>query len=157
SSIGLPHHNCDRPIADYRVPNMLRRSTIAGVIAVVPLAGCAVGPNFHSPAPPAATHYTRGQQPESTTDAPVAGGAPQTFVADRDIPGDWYSLFQSPTLDDLVRRALRESPTVDAAKAALRSAEATYIAERGGLLLPGADGQLGVTRQRSPGTTFGDP
>jgi len=136
---------------------MLRRSTIAGVIAVCSLAGCAVGPNFHSPAPPATTQYTRGQQPQVTTDSPVPGGGAQTLVADRDIPADWYSLFQSEPLDDLVRRALHDSPTVEAAKAALRSAEATYIAERGALLLPRADGQFGVTRQRSSSAAFGIP
>jgi NodT family efflux transporter outer membrane factor (OMF) lipoprotein len=136
---------------------MLRRSTIAGVIAVCSLAGCAVGPDFHSPAAPATANYTRGQQPDVTTDAPVAGGAAQTFVSDRDIPADWYGLFQSQQLDELVRRALHDSPTVEAAKASLRSAEDTYIAERGALLLPQADGQLGVTRQRSSGAAFGDP
>jgi NodT family efflux transporter outer membrane factor (OMF) lipoprotein len=142
---------------DYRVLNMLRRSTIAGVIAVTSLAGCAVGPNFHSPAPPTTTQYTRGRQPETTTETPVPGGAGQTLVADRDIPGDWYSLFQSEPLDELVRRALQDSPNVEAAKAALRSAEDTYKAERGALLLPGADGQFGVTRQSSPGAAFGIP
>ena len=84
---------------------MLRRSTIAGVIAVYSLAGCAVGPNFHSPAPPSTANYTRGQQPDVTTDAPGSGGAAQTFVVDRDIPADWYGLFQSEQLDELVRRA----------------------------------------------------
>jgi NodT family efflux transporter outer membrane factor (OMF) lipoprotein len=136
---------------------MLRRSTIAGVIAVSSLAGCAVGPNFHAPAPPATSNYTRGQQPAGTADVPVAGGAAQTFVSDRDIPADWYGLFQSEQLDDLVRRALHDSPTVEAAKAALRSAENTYIAERGALFLPQADGQLGVTRESVPGASFGDP
>jgi NodT family efflux transporter outer membrane factor (OMF) lipoprotein len=146
-----------RSISNYRVLNMLRRSTIAGVIAVGSLAGCAVGPNFHSPAPPATTTYTRGQQPDVTTDAPGSGGAAQTFVGDRDIPADWYGLFQSEQLDELVRRALHDSPTVEAAKASLRSAENTYIAERGALFLPQADGQLGVTRERVPGASFGDP
>ncbi len=136
---------------------MLRRSTIAGVIAVYSLAGCAVGPNFHSPAPPSTATYTRGQQPGVTTDAPGAGGAAQTLVSDRDIPADWYGLFQSEQLDELVRRALHDSPTVEAAKASLRSAEYTYIAERGALFLPQADGQLGVTRQRTSGAAFGDP
>jgi NodT family efflux transporter outer membrane factor (OMF) lipoprotein len=136
---------------------MLRRSTIAGAIAVASLAGCAVGPNFHSPPPPKTTQYARGQQPGTTVDAPVPGGIAQTFVADRDIPADWYSLFQSQPLDDLVRGALHDSPTVAAAKAALRSAEATYFAERGTLLLPQADGQFGVTRQRTSGAAFGNP
>lgn len=136
---------------------MFRRSTTAGVIAVFSLAGCAVGPNFQSPPPPAAARYTRGQQPDVTADAPGPGGAAQTLVADRDIPSDWYSLFKSEPLDDLVRRALQDSPTVEAAKAALRSAQYTYLAERGALLLPQADGQLGVTREKVPGATFGIP
>jgi NodT family efflux transporter outer membrane factor (OMF) lipoprotein len=136
---------------------MLRRSTIAGVIAVGALAGCAVGPNFHSPAAPSGASYTRGQQPQVTADAPAPAGAAQTFVNDRDIPADWYSLFQSAPLDELVRRALHDSPTVQAAKAALRSAQYSYSAERGALLLPQADGQLGVTRERVPGAAFGAP
>lgn len=136
---------------------MLRRSTIAGVIAVGSLAGCAVGPNFHSPPPPAATQYTRGESPDKTADAPGPAGESQTFVSERDIPADWYSLFQSQTLDELVRRALHDSPTVEAAKAALRSAQATYQAERGTLLLPGADAQGGVTRERVSGAAFGSP
>ena len=136
---------------------MLRRSTIAGVIAVSSLAGCAVGPDFHAPVPPGTSQYTRGQQPEGTSDAPVAGGVAQTIQSDRDIPADWYSLFQSAQLDDLVRRALHDSPSVEAAKAALRSAEYTYRAERGALFLPQVDGQLGVTRQKVPGASFGSP
>lgn len=139
-------------------PNyMTGRLTVPGVMAVAMLAGCAVGPNFHSPAPPATAHYTPGPQPDVTAGAPVAAGAAQTFVSDRDIPADWWSLFQSEPLDSLVRQALQDSPTVEAAKAALRSAEATYSAERGALLLPALDGQAGVTRERVPGVTFGQP
>lgn len=136
---------------------MLRRSTIAGVIAVGSLAGCAVGPNFHSPAAPATSTYTRGQQPDGTSDSPGTGGAAQTIQSDRDIPADWYSLFQSEPLDDLVRRALHDSPSVEAAEASLRSAEATYLAERGALFLPQVDGQFNVTRENVPGAAFGNP
>src|SRR3982074_1971021 len=136
---------------------MLRPSTIAGVIAVSCLDGPAVGPHLPSPQHTSTLQLARGQQPQVTTDAPVPGGGAQTLVADRDIPADWYSLFKSEPLDDLVRRALHDSPTVEAGKAALRSAEATYLAERGALLLPQADGQLGVTRQRSSSAAFGIP
>ena len=125
--------------------------------AVLLTAGCAVGPDFRTPQAPATTHYTPGQQPSVTADAPIAAGAAQTFVFERDIPGDWYSLFQSQPLDNLVRQALRDSPNVEAAKAALRSAQATYVAERGALFLPAADGQIGATRERVPGAAFGDP
>ena len=136
---------------------MFRRSTIAGAIAVLTIAGCAVGPRFEPPKPPSVSRYTPGAQPELTDAAPVAAGAAQHFENGRDIPADWWNLFQSGPLDDLVRRALRESPTIEAAKASLRSAEATYSAERGALLLPTVDGQLGATRERVPGAAFGDP
>ena len=132
-------------------------ATLAMHAAAVLISGCAVGPDFHTPEPPKATRYTPGQQPTVTVDAPGPAGAAQTFVLDRDIPGDWYSLFQSQPLDNLVRQALRDSPTLEAAKAALRSAQFTYLAERGALFLPTVDGQLGATRERIPGAAFGNP
>jgi len=61
------------------------------------------------------------------------------------------------SVDGLVRQALRDSPTLEAAKAALRSAAASYAAERGALLLPTVDAQAGVTRERAPGAAFGLP
>jgi len=134
-----------------------RKSIVGAIAALLGVNGCAVGPNFHSPAPPATTHYTPGAQPEATVEAPVPAGAAQKFIADRDIPGDWWSLFQSEPLDGLVRQALHDSPTVEAAKAALRAAQDTYVAERGALLLPTADGQLAATRERVPGAAFGQP
>jgi NodT family efflux transporter outer membrane factor (OMF) lipoprotein len=133
------------------------RLTIAGTLAVMALTACAVGPNFRSPAPPEGAHYTRAPQPQVTTEAPVPAGVAQTLVTDRDIPADWWNLFQSEPLDGLVRQALHDSPTVEAAKAALRSAEASYAAGRGALLLPGVDAQAAVTRERLPGAAFGQP
>src|SRR6185437_3497135 len=51
----------------------------------------------------------------------------------------------------------RDSPTVESAKAALRSAQENYVAERGALFLPGADGSFSATRQKTPGAAFGAP
>ena len=116
-----------------------------------------MGPDFHSPAPPATEHYTQGSQPQATVEAPGSAGAAQTFVPDRDIPGDWWTLFQSEPLDGWVRAALRDSPTIESAKAALRSAQESYLAERGSLLLPAADGTFSGTRQKAPGVAFGVP
>lgn len=141
----------------YLSNRMAGRSIVFGAIAAVLLAACAVGPDFHAPAAPTTTHYTRGSQPEVTAGAPGSVGAAQTFVADRDVPADWWSLFHSEPLDGLVRLALHDSPSVEAAKAALRSAQATYAAERGALLLPALDGQAGVIRERVPGAAFGNP
>jgi NodT family efflux transporter outer membrane factor (OMF) lipoprotein len=135
----------------------LARNTLFCVVISTALAACAVGPDFHSPAPPATEHYTQGAQPQTTEQAPGSAGAAQTFGADRDIPADWWTLFQSAPLDELVKTALHDSPTVESAKAALRSAQENYVAERGTLFLPGVDGNLSATRQKTPGAAFGAP
>ena len=133
------------------------RNALFCVVISTALGACAVGPNFHEPAPPATDHYTQGAQPQATVEAPGAAGASQTFIADRDIPGDWWTLFQSESLDSLVRAALRDSPTVESAKAALRSAQENYAAERGALLLPAFDGTFSGTREKQPSVAFGVP
>ena len=133
------------------------RNLLLCVAISAALAACAVGPNFHSPAPPATQHYTQGEQPQATVDAPGTAGAAQTFVSDRDIPGDWWTLFQSEPLDGLVRESLRDSPNIASAKAALRSAQENYLAERGSLLLPAADGTFSGAREKVSGASFGAP
>jgi NodT family efflux transporter outer membrane factor (OMF) lipoprotein len=143
------------PIDSSRPPGA--RNALVCVAFSAILTACAVGPNFHSPAPPATDHYTQGSQPQSTVEAPGGAGSVQTFSVDRDIPADWWTLFQSAPLDELVKSALHDSPTVEAAKAALRSAQENYLAERGSLLLPGADGSFSGTRQKTAGAAFGAP
>jgi NodT family efflux transporter outer membrane factor (OMF) lipoprotein len=125
--------------------------------ALTVLAGCAAGPNFHSPAPPATGHYTRSPEPMSTVASPGRSGSAQTLSTERDIPADWWALFHSKPLDALMRQALADSPTVQAAGAVLLSAALSYKAQRGALLLPGFDGQLQATREREPGAVFGEP
>jgi len=41
-----------------------------------------------------------------------------------DVAGDWWQEFQDPTLNDLIERAIRNAPSVEAAQAALESASA---------------------------------
>ena len=133
------------------------RNTLFCVAISAALTACALGPDFHSPAPPATQHYTQGEQPQATAEAPGTAGAVQTFVSDRDIPGDWWTLFQSEPLDRLVRESLRDSPNIESAKAVLRSAQENYLAERGSLLLPTADGTFSGAREKVPGAAFGAP
>ena len=127
------------------------------LLAATALSACAVGPDFHAPAPPATTHYTRAPEPTGTVSAPGASGTAQTFSTERDIPADWWTLFHSQPLDDLVRQALSDSPTVQAAQATLLTAVETWKAERGGLLLPAVDAQGLAERQREPGAVLGQP
>jgi len=121
------------------------------------LAGCAAGPNFHSPAAPDTARYTPGPQPGSTVSTEVAGGAAQQFIADADIPAEWWQVYQCKPLDELIRRALQNSPTVAAAEATLRSASESYRGQRGALLLPTVDGTASATREKTSAAAFGLP
>jgi NodT family efflux transporter outer membrane factor (OMF) lipoprotein len=133
------------------------RRFFLAVLGATALSACAVGPNFHSPAAPATEHYTRAPEPTGTVSAPGPSGTGQTFGAERDIPADWWTLFHSQALDALMRQALADSPTVQAARATLLSAAETYKAQRGGLLLPAVDATGTAVRQKEPGAAFGQP
>jgi NodT family efflux transporter outer membrane factor (OMF) lipoprotein len=128
---------------------------IAALVSLV-LAGCAVGPDFRRPAPPAAASYTTEALPGETAEAKVAGGAPQRFAPGEEIPPQWWALFRSEALDRLIRQALEESPTLAAAQATLRIAEENRRAQFGALL-PRVDGNASASRQKIPGASFGQP
>lgn len=104
-------------------------------IAVVAplLAACAVGPDFRRPNPPPVTGYT----PEPLAPNTRAGVRPgpeageQQFIVGRDIPGEWWTLFHSPSLNALVARALQANPSLEAAQAALLQAQENTRAQEG--------------------------
>ncbi|HZV65253.1 MAG TPA: TolC family protein, partial [Telluria sp.] len=112
-------------------------------------AGCAVGPDFHPPAPPGGDAYTPTPLPAQTASAPVAGGAAQRLAMGQDIPAQWWSLFRSEPLDQLLRTALANSPTMAGAEAALRQAQENYRAQTGTLAYPAVNAQLGAARERA--------
>jgi len=94
-------------------------------------AGCAVGPNFKKPPAPQVPGYT-ATPPSTTTSTPnVPGGEAQHFVDGRDIPGEWWSLFHSEQLSDLIERSLKANPDLKAAQAALVVARENTLAQRG--------------------------
>jgi NodT family efflux transporter outer membrane factor (OMF) lipoprotein len=133
------------------------RGVCLSLLTAALVAGCAAGPDFHTPAPPATSHYTRAPEPTGTVAAPGASGTAQTFSSERDIPADWWTLYHSSSLDELVREALADSPTVQAAQATLLTAVETWKANRGGLLLPALDATGSATREKQPGAAFGQP
>jgi NodT family efflux transporter outer membrane factor (OMF) lipoprotein len=121
------------------------------------LAGCAVGPNFKAPeAPRTAGFAPAGQMPATTTAAPLPGGQAQRFVDGMDIPGQWWTLFQSAQLNALIERGLKNSPTLQAAQAALRQANEIAAAQRGSYY-PSVSGTLESQRQKASGAAFGVP
>jgi NodT family efflux transporter outer membrane factor (OMF) lipoprotein len=116
------------------------------------LAGCAVGPDFLSPLPPAVSDYLPGKQ--STTTAAASDGGAQKFLKGRDIPGEWWKLFHSRQLDKLIAEALAGNPSLEAAQATLWQAKENLYAQAG-TLLPTVDAKSGVSRQQFSPAQFG--
>jgi NodT family efflux transporter outer membrane factor (OMF) lipoprotein len=98
------------------------------------LSACAVGPNFKPP-------------PSVPTDRYVAADAPQSFAGGADVPYEWWTIYGSTALNDVVDDALRGSPTVKAAQAALRQANELVKVQRA-TLFPGLQAAYSPSRQR---------
>jgi NodT family efflux transporter outer membrane factor (OMF) lipoprotein len=68
----------------------------------------------------------------ATTSSPnIAGGEAQQFLQARDIPGEWWTLFHSKPLNDLIERSLKTNPDLKSAQAALLVATENTLAQRG--------------------------
>jgi NodT family efflux transporter outer membrane factor (OMF) lipoprotein len=117
---------------------------------VIALAGCAVGPNFKRPAAPDVSQYT--PSPLSTTAATpnVTGGEAQHFASGSDIAADWWTLFHSKPLNELIEQSLANNHDLKAAQAALSAARENVKAQRG-LYYPSVTGSFSATRQRQSG------
>jgi len=122
------------------------------------LASCAVGPNFKPPPAPAAADalVPPAQTANPTTATALPGGEAQHFESGMDIPGQWWTLFQSAELNALIEQALAHSPTLQSAQAALRQASETAAAERGSYY-PSITGEVQSQRQKASGAAFGIP
>ena len=116
------------------------------LITTVIVVGCAVGPDFRKPDGPPVSRYTAEPLPARTTSADIKGGAAQAFIEGMDIPAQWWTLFHSKALNDLIERAIRANPDLEAAQAALRVARENLYAQRGAFF-PGVSGSFTPTRQ----------
>jgi NodT family efflux transporter outer membrane factor (OMF) lipoprotein len=126
----------------------LRSLTLA--LAVTALAGCAVGPNYHTPDehPPAEFAAVHGQS--SLTSKP-SSRAPQ--AADVDFATWWRSL-NDPELDSLVTRAIAANPDVQIALDRLQAAR-TYEISLIGTALPDVGATVGAGRGTGTDLTRG--
>ena len=120
--------------------------TLAALVLFVFASGCAVGPNFKRPDVPAVEGYTREPLPAKTQSAQIAGGEEQSFVQNLDIPNQWWTLFESPELNTLIEKALKGSPTLAAAQAALRQGRELLYAQQGSFY-PTVDASFTPSRQ----------
>ena len=95
------------------------------------LSACAVGPNYHPAPPPTGDRYTPEPLPEQTVSTQTTGGEAQHFQLGRDLPGEWWTLFSSAKLDELIKQALASYPNIAAQQAALREAQDNMRAGQG--------------------------
>ncbi|HTB64633.1 MAG TPA: efflux transporter outer membrane subunit [Steroidobacteraceae bacterium] len=129
---------------------MIRR---LGLTVVLLLSACAVGPNFHAPPPPATQGYTPGDAPKSTQSTDVVGGEPQRFQYGQDLPGEWWTLFGSTALNELMGQAMVNYPDIAAQQAALRAAQENVRAQAG-VFLPSVTGGAFAQRNKTSGGTI---
>jgi len=131
--------------------------SLALLLGLGVLAGCASAPQVKvSDAdlqPPSASLTAL----PATAAAPVPGGEAQRLSPQTPVSAQWWTLFRSPALDQWVRRALANSPSLVAAQAALQQAQENYNAQVGGLQYPSVTGQVGASRQRASSVSTGVP
>jgi NodT family efflux transporter outer membrane factor (OMF) lipoprotein len=104
-------------------------------LAALGLSACAVGPNFKPP-------------PSLPTDRYMAADAPPSFASGADVPYEWWAIYGSAALNEVVDNALRGSPTLKAAQAALRQANELVKVQRA-TLFPGLQAAYAPSRQRN--------
>jgi NodT family efflux transporter outer membrane factor (OMF) lipoprotein len=107
---------------------LLRFRCAMGLLSALILQSC-VGPDFKPPSAPEMGSFTSSPQPANNS----AGGKTQHLDISNRLPAEWWALFRSTQLNNLIGRSLRDNPNIDAARAALRVAQANVYAEVGQL------------------------
>ena len=80
------------------------RALAAVALMVVLVGGCAVGPNFKKPAAPQVSDYTRTPLSTTSSTANIPGGEAQHFANGLDVSADWWTLFHSTALNELIEQ-----------------------------------------------------
>jgi NodT family efflux transporter outer membrane factor (OMF) lipoprotein len=125
-----------------------RPALIILAAGVLLLYACAVGPQFKKPAAPANTGYTSAPMSTTSSTPNVVGGEAQQFIDGQDISGQWWELFHSKPLNDLIERSLKANPDIKAAQAALLVAKENTQAQRG-FYYPNVSAGFGAVRAKS--------
>ena len=99
-------------------------------LALLFIAGCAVGPNFKRPAAPDVGDYTASPLSSTVTSTNVAAGEAQRFAKGIDISADWWTLFHSRPLNDLIEHSLTNNHDLKAAQAAATTAQTTIASAK---------------------------
>lgn len=109
----------------------LPKNSSTSLVLALALGACAVGPDFIPPAPPETTGYTMTEMTKAFT----AGGneTTQTLNVGQAVSSEWWNLFHSPQLDEVVKQALANNQSLAAAKATLSGTQEAVKEAEGGL------------------------
>lgn len=105
-------------------------ASLPALTLLAALGACSVGPDFRPPDPPSAATYLVDPQNPDLVAAGIPGGEAQKIVESLDIPGQWWGVFQSPQLNNLIERALVANPDIKATAASLKIAQLNARAQR---------------------------
>src|ERR1700722_6629376 len=131
-------------------PPRSRIPPLLAVLASLLHAGCAVGPDFKRPAAPDVKDYTPSPLRTTVATANVTGGQAQSFAPGNDLAADWWTLFHSQPLNELIEQSLTSNHDLKAAHAALSVARENLLAQRG-VYYPSVTANFSATRQRQSG------
>ncbi len=131
---------------------------IAALLAVMvasSLAACSFEPKLRVPHSPSdKTPYTAGKSPQQTVAPGGTAGAAQKMEYGKDLDAEWWKLFRSKSLDALITVGLKNSPTIAAAQAQLKEAQATARANAS-IFYPQITGNLQANRSKATSASFG--
>ena len=133
---------------------VFRAPALAALASV--LAACTVGPAFQRPSAPAPASYLAPDEKAaalSGTESPATPYAQQLLLG-QDPAAMWWTLFESASLDRLIRQALGENRTLAAARASLAEAR-ELVAAANGARYPQVNLNAGVGRQQYGEELFG--
>jgi NodT family efflux transporter outer membrane factor (OMF) lipoprotein len=119
------------------------------------MCGCAAGPDFKRPDAPVATTYAVPAATQETAAAPVLHGEAQKFDPAQEISAEWWTVFQSPQIDSLIKRAFKANPNIEAAQAALRQAQ-EYTKAQQGFFYPTVGASYSPSRNKLAGNMGGN-
>jgi NodT family efflux transporter outer membrane factor (OMF) lipoprotein len=121
------------------------RVLFALILISATLGGCAVGPDFVTPAPPRETNYITGQAAVVST--PASDDTTQRIHLGGVLETDWWTRLRSAELDRTVTLALSSNRTLEVARANLSNASEGVKVARAGLF-PQVDATGGVAWQQ---------
>ena len=123
----------------------------ADLLSILSIMGCAVGPDFVRPESPPGDRYTHKEEPTTTIQAE---GQAQRFEKGAAVVADWWRLFNSSKLNEIIKEALDNNQTLQAEQARLRQSQ-DYLQAGYGVFYPQLDASFDAARLKSSQVRFG--